>query len=60
VLNNRSEYITVAPPVGAVIDALPDGYRKVIIDNNIYYEFNEAYYKAFIDEYGEVWYEVVG
>ncbi|OFX83393.1 MAG: hypothetical protein A2W99_11700 [Bacteroidetes bacterium GWF2_33_16] len=55
----NDDYITVAPPVGAIVDALPDGYKKVIIDNNTYYEFEGTYYKAFIDENGEVLYEVV-
>lgn len=54
------QYVTVAPPVGAQVDELPDGYKKVFIDNNLYYEFEGVYYKAFINEYGEVWYEVVG
>lgn len=57
---DNSQYVTVAPPVGATVDALPDGYQKVYIEDNTYYEFEGTYYKAYIDEYGEVWYEVVG
>lgn len=56
----NNEYITVAPPVGARVDALPDGYNKVYIEDKTYYEFESTYYKAVIDQYGEVWYEVVG
>jgi hypothetical protein len=55
----ENDYITVAPPKGAIVDALPDGYKKVIIDNNFYYEFEGTYYSAFVDENGEVLYEVV-
>jgi hypothetical protein len=56
----NDDYITVAPPKGAIIDALPDGYKKVAIDDNIYYEFEGTYYKAFLDENGEVLFEVIG
>jgi len=54
------DYITVAPPLGAIVDALPEGYKKVIIENNTYYEFEGTYYKAFLDDYGEVLFEVIG
>ena len=56
---SNNEYITVDPPLGARIDALPDGYIKVIIEDRTYYEFEGTLYKAVIDEYGDVWYEVV-
>lgn len=50
----------VAPPIGARVDVLPNGYHKVIIDDNTYYILGNVYYKAFMNEHGEVWYEVVG
>jgi len=55
-----NDYITVAPPLGAIVDGLPEGYTKVVIDNNTYYEFEGTYYKAFLDENGEVLFEVIG
>jgi len=60
VRTNGNEYTTVAPPVGARVDALPDGYKKVVINGLTYYEFEGTYYEAYIDDSGEVWYEVVG
>jgi len=58
--SNSDEYTTVAPPVGARVDALPDGYKKLVINGLTYYEFEGTYYEAYIDDSGEVWYEVVG
>ncbi|HYG39062.1 MAG TPA: DUF6515 family protein [Cytophagales bacterium] len=55
-----NHYFVVAPPVGAIVDALPYGYHKVFIDGITYYVFEGTYYRAFIDNYGEVLYEVVG
>lgn len=56
----NSGYVVVDPPLGAQIDELPDGYHKVEIDGNTYYELGNVYYKAMMDEHGNVWYEVVG
>ena len=59
VVGTFCEYITVAPPIGAKVNALPEGYEKVWLDGNFYYEFDGTYYRAFVDEQSEVWYEVV-
>ncbi|HKI44676.1 MAG TPA: DUF6515 family protein [Balneolales bacterium] len=56
----NSGYVVVDPPVGARIDDLPDGYHKVDIDGATYYLLGNVYYKAILDDHGEVWYEVVG
>lgn len=57
---HNNEYIAVQPPIGATVDFLPEGAMKVFVDGNTYYEVNNTYYKAFADETGAVWYEVVG
>jgi len=56
----NNEYIAVQPPMGARVDFLPEGAMKVFVEGNTYYEVNNTYYKAFADETGAVWYEVVG
>ena len=53
-------YETVTPPIGARVDELPNGYNQIVIDGNTYYVVDGVYYKAFIDDNGTVWYEVVG
>jgi len=55
-----NEYVAVQPPIGARVDFLPEGAVKVFVDGNTYYEVNNTYYKAFADETGAIWYEVVG
>ncbi len=55
-----NDYIAVQPPLGARVDFLPEGAMKVFVEGNTYYEVNNTYYKAFADETGAVWYEVVG
>jgi hypothetical protein len=55
-----SQYQVVVPPVGAVVYYLPDGYSRVVIDRNTYYTYDGIYYRAFIDQNGEVAYQVVG
>ncbi|GAL86201.1 hypothetical protein MYP_3430 [Sporocytophaga myxococcoides] len=56
----NNEYMAVQPPMGARVDFLPEGASKVYVDGNTYYEVNNTYYKAFADETGAIWYEVVG
>lgn len=53
------DYIVVKPPIGARVDALPPGYEKVYLDDITLYEYNGVLYQAVMDEYGEVWFEVV-
>jgi len=49
----------VSPPVGAVVESLPDGYETVNIDGETYYEVDGAQYKPVVQENGEIWYEVI-
>lgn len=57
---DRVGYEVVTPPVGAVVYSLPDGYSKIVIEGITYYTFDGVYFKAFVDDRGEVAYEVVG
>lgn len=57
---DQSYYEVVAPPVGATVYDLPEGYEKVIIEGISYYTYDGIYFKAFVDDRGEVAYEVVG
>jgi hypothetical protein len=56
----HNEYVAVQPPIGARVDFLPEGAMKVFVEGNTYYEVNNTYYKAFADDTGVIWYEVVG
>lgn len=52
------EYIVVAPPVGAIVESIPEGYEKIDINGNTYYTVGGVQYKAVIYN-GEIWYEVI-
>jgi len=52
------EYVVVAPPVGAIVESIPEGYEKIDIDGNTYYIVGGVQYKAVIFN-GEIWYEVI-
>lgn len=52
------EYVVVAPPVGAIVESIPDGYERIDINGNTYYTVGGVQYKAVIFN-GEIWYEVI-
>jgi len=52
-------YITVAPPIGARIDALPDGYKELQKNGDTYYEFEGVLYKEVSLDTDDIWYEVI-
>lgn len=52
------EYVVVVPPVGAIVESIPEGYEKIDIDGNTYYSVGGVQYKAVIFN-GEIWYEVI-
>jgi hypothetical protein len=58
--DEADEYITVDPPKGAIVDALPEGYKDVTVDGNEYYEFEGILYKPVISENDEELFEVTG
>lgn len=55
-----NDYYSVAAPIGSVLAKLPQGYVRVTINGLTYYRHNETYYRAFVDETGQVLYEVIG
>lgn len=57
-LDHVREYEVVVPPVGAIVESIPDGYEKLIIDGNTYYIVNGIQYQAIVYN-GEIWYEVI-
>ncbi|MCQ2192905.1 MAG: DUF6515 family protein [Paludibacteraceae bacterium] len=52
------QYEVVHAPVGAVVESIPEGYEKLIIDGETYYIVDGVQYKAVIYD-GEIWYEVI-
>ena len=52
------EYEVVMPPVGAIVESIPEGYEKLEIDGNTYYIVDGVQYKAVVYD-GEIWYEVL-
>jgi len=52
-------YTVVDAPLGARIDALPDGYEVFELDGMVFYRLDETYYKAVVEPNGNVVYEVV-
>lgn len=53
-----NEYEVIKPPLGAIVESIPDGYEKIEIDGNTYYVVDGVQYKAVVYE-GEIWYEVI-
>lgn len=58
--SGAKEYLTVVPPMGAQIDALPEGYNEVVINGEQLYEFEGIYYKPIVNDKNEELFEVVG
>lgn len=42
-----------------IVSRAPDGYKKIKINDEVYNELESVIYMAFIDNKGEVWFEVV-
>lgn len=53
-----SVYEVVLPPVGAIVESIPDGYEQLMINGNTYYIVDGVQYKAVV-YHGEIWYEVI-
>lgn len=53
------QYEVVSPPVGAIVESLPDGYETIEIDGETYYTVDGAQYKPVVQENGEIWYQVI-
>ena len=53
------EYVVADAPVGAEVDALPEGYEITTVDGVEYYTLDDAKYQSIDKEDGEVVYKVV-
>jgi hypothetical protein len=53
-----NEYATVAPPIGALVESIPGGYEKLMINGETYYVVDGIQYRAVLNR-GEIWYEVI-
>jgi len=56
---DKDEYEVVDAPVGAQVDAIPDGYETKNINDEKYYVLNDVYYTPKDTDDGETLYEVV-
>ncbi len=56
---SKGGYMAVSPPLGARIHELPAGYKVVNLDAQVYYRWDETYYKAVLGESSAPLYEVV-
>ena len=43
---STSEYVVVTPPVGLVVDRYPYGAEGVVVDDELYYIYDDVLYKA--------------
>lgn len=55
----ESSYRVVAPPVGAIVESIPEGYETIVIDGETYYKVDDVQYKPVVQDNGEIWYEVI-
>ena len=53
------EYTVTEAPVGAEVDALPEGYEITTVDGVEYYTLDDAKYQAVEKEDGGIVYQVV-
>ncbi|HJV76854.1 MAG TPA: DUF6515 family protein, partial [Paludibacter sp.] len=52
------QYEVVEPPIGAMVETIPQGYEKLDIEGQTYYISNGVQYKAVMRN-NEVWYQVI-
>ena len=53
------EYVVTEAPIGAEVEALPEGYEISTVDGVEYYTLDDAKYQAIEKEDGEMLYQVV-
>ncbi len=44
-------YVIVDPPIGAIIQELPDGSAQIIVGNQVYFAYQNTYYVQVPDGY---------
>ena len=57
-IDAMSTYEVVVPPVGAIVESIPEGYQQLTIEGQTYYIVDGIQYKPVIYD-GEIWYEVI-
>jgi hypothetical protein len=55
---NQHEYVVVAPPVGALVESIPDNFQELVINGDTYYIVDGVQYRATLYN-NEIWYEVI-
>ena len=50
-LNLLQQYIVVPPPIGAIVDTIPQGYQLMLIDGRTLYEDQGIYYRRVLEGY---------
>lgn len=54
------QYEVVEPPIGALVDQLPNDCEEVVINGTTYYKVDGTYYRVVLDQNNREMYEVVG
>lgn len=60
VSGDTKQYEVVEPPIGALVDQLPNDCEEVVINGTTYYKVDNTYYKVVLDQDNSEKYEVVG
>jgi hypothetical protein len=59
VQKSTTEYEVISPPIGAIVESIPNDCEEFVLDGQTYYKVDDTYYKVtYID--GVLMYEVVG
>jgi hypothetical protein len=58
-IDNTPNYVVAEPPVGAIVQSIPDDATQLVIDGQIYLTYNNIIYKQ-VDVEGTTAYKVVG
>ncbi|MBO6068978.1 MAG: hypothetical protein J6T49_01435 [Bacteroidales bacterium] len=58
IIGANGDYYVIEPPIGALVEAIPSDYERVVIDDEIFYKVDDTLYKVTIVE-GIPYFEVV-
>jgi hypothetical protein len=53
-----NEYVVVQPPLGALVQSIPEGGQQVVIDGDTFYIVDGVQYQAVLYN-GSIWYKVI-
>lgn len=54
----NGQYYVIEPPIGALIEQLPEDYEEIVLDGQTYYQVENALYKVTVID-GALYFEVV-